>query len=59
MIDKETKKIINEFMEQIGVPCTDYEKAFRLIIREAVNFSLKGCREALLSQIGELCKSFT
>ena len=53
MIDTETKKIINEFMEHIGVPCSDYEKALRLIIREAVNFSLKGCREAFLSQLGE------
>lgn len=51
MIDKETRQIIEEFMDEMGVPCVDYEKAFNQIIREAVAFSLKGCREAFLKQL--------
>ena len=52
MIDQETKKIINEFMEHIGVPCTDYEKAFRLIIREAIIFALKVHGEEFTTCLG-------
>lgn len=53
MIDEETRRIINEFLDEIGAPRSAHERAFTDIIREAVVFSLKGCKRAFLTQLGE------
>lgn len=37
-IDGETRQIINKFMDEMGVPCTDYENGFRQIVNQAVIF---------------------
>ena len=53
MIDKETRRIIEEFLDDIGAPRSVHERTFTDIIREAVVFSLKGCKQAFLMQLGE------
>jgi len=50
MIDEETRKIISEFMDEMGVPCTEYMQAFECILRDVVKFALKDCRAAFITQ---------
>lgn len=46
MIDEETKQIIEEFMDEMGVPCADYEAAFKQIAHRAAIFALEWCKPA-------------
>lgn len=38
MIDEKTRRVIEEFMDEMDVLCTDYENGFRQIVNQAVIF---------------------
>jgi len=39
VIDEETRRIIEEFMDEMGVPCVDHDNAYRTILKAALRYS--------------------